>query len=162
MQDAEDDDSSAGDGVQDQPVGGEPMKEDFREDHVARDEIPRLQPEYFDGFPQDYDSRKKELAGRRMPFMKSSPANIPDEDEKMFFLPEEPTEYSGSRGQNPRSHSGNFSSSREERYSILLLPKSNLRMYTSICMPVVSSPLYFVVLAYFFHLIGILKSVNGG
>ncbi|XP_057429218.1 FIP1[V]-like protein isoform X2 [Lotus japonicus] len=115
LQDAEDDDSSAGDGVQDQPVGGEPMKEDFREDHVARDEIPRLQPEYFDGFPQDYDSRKKELAGRRMPFMKSSPANLPDEDEKMFFPPEEPTEYSGSRGQNPRSHSGNFSSSREER-----------------------------------------------
>ncbi|XP_061365832.1 FIP1[V]-like protein [Gastrolobium bilobum] len=115
LQDTEDDDSSAGIGVQDQPEGGEPRKEDFIEDHVVGDEIPRLEPECFDGFPQDYNGRKKELAGRRMPFMNSNPANIPNGDQNLFFPQEEPINYTGSRGKNPRSFGGNFSSSREER-----------------------------------------------
>ncbi|TKY73100.1 FIP1of V protein [Spatholobus suberectus] len=114
LQDTEDDHSSAGI-AQDPPEGGESHREDFREDHVAGDEIPRLEPEYFDGFPQDYNGRKKELAGRRMPFINSGPANMPNGDEKLFFPQEEPIEYSGSRGQNPRSYGGNLSSSHGER-----------------------------------------------
>ncbi|RDX73421.1 FIP1[V]-like protein, partial [Mucuna pruriens] len=114
IEDTEDDHSSAGI-AQDPPEGGEPHREDFREDHVTGDEIPRLEPECFDGFPQDYNGRKKELAGRRMPFINSNPANMPNGDEKLFFPQEAPIEYSGSRGQNPRSYGGNFSSSHEER-----------------------------------------------
>ncbi|KAK7304795.1 hypothetical protein VNO77_42684 [Canavalia gladiata] len=115
LQGSEDDHSSPGIVVQDPSEGGEPHRMGFREDHVAGDEIPRLEPEYFDGFPQDYNGRKKELAGRKMPFMNSSPANIPNGDENLFFPQGEPTEYSGSRGQNPRSYGSNVSSSRDER-----------------------------------------------
>lgn len=75
-----------------------------------------MEPEYFDGFPQDYNRRKKELAGKRMPSVKPIPVNIPTEDENSLFPQEEPIEYSGSRGQNPRSYGGNFGSSNEERY----------------------------------------------
>ena len=81
LQDTEDDESSAGI-AQDPPESGDPHREDFREDHVAGDEIPRLEPKYFDGFPQDYNGRKKEIAGRRMPFINSCAANIPNGDEK--------------------------------------------------------------------------------
>ncbi|KAL2971423.1 hypothetical protein AAZX31_15G195400 [Glycine max] len=114
LQDTEDDQSSAG-VAQDPPEGGEPHREDFREDHVAGDEIPRLEPEYFDGFPQVYNGRKKEIAGRRMSFINSSAANMPNGDEKLFFPQEEPIEYSGSKGQNRRSYGGNCSSSHDER-----------------------------------------------
>ena len=118
LQGAEDDDSSAGLGAQDLPDGGEPQREDFREDHVVGDEVPRLEPEYFDGFPQDYNGQKKELQGRRMPFMNSSTAKVPNGDENLFFPQEEPINYS-SRGQNPRSYGGNFASSHEKRYAIV-------------------------------------------
>lgn len=116
LQDTEDDDSSVGVGVQDQPEDGEPQSENFREDHVAGDEIPSLEPEYSDGILQDYNRQKKELGGRRMPFLNSVSSNVPNEDESSFFPQDEPIEYSGSRGQNPRSYGGNFSSSPEERY----------------------------------------------
>lgn len=116
LQDTEDDDSSGGIGVQDQPEGGEPQREDSREDHVADDEIPSLEPEYSDEIPQDYNGRKKELAGRRKPFMNSISSNIPNEDEDLSPPQEDPIEYSDSRGQNPRSYGGKFSSSHEERY----------------------------------------------
>nr|XP_027185983.1 FIP1[V]-like protein isoform X2 [Cicer arietinum] len=115
LQDTEDDDSSVGVGVQDQPEDGEPQSENFREDHVAGDEIPSLEPEYSDGILQDYNRQKKELGGRRMPFLNSVSSNVPNEDESSFFPQDEPIEYSGSRGQNPRSYGGNFSSSPEER-----------------------------------------------
>ncbi|KAK7411601.1 hypothetical protein VNO78_03036 [Psophocarpus tetragonolobus] len=114
LQDTEDDHSSAGI-AQDPPEGAESNREDFREDHVAEDELPRLEPEYFDGFPQDYNGRKKELAGRRMPFLHSGPASMPNGDEKLLFPQEEPMEYSGSRGKNPRFYGGKFSTSHEER-----------------------------------------------
>ncbi|KAL5141720.1 FIP1[V]-like protein [Glycine soja] len=114
IEDTEDDESSAGI-AQDPPESGDPHREDFRENHVAGDEIPRLEPKYFDGFPQDYNGRKKEIAGRRMPFINSCAANMPNGDEKLFFPQEEPIEYSGSRGQNRRNYGGNFSSSHDER-----------------------------------------------
>ncbi|KAK7281472.1 hypothetical protein RIF29_09509 [Crotalaria pallida] len=115
LQDTEDDGSSAGIDVQDQPEDGQPQREDFREDHVLRDEIPRLEPDYYDGFPRDFNGRKKEITGRRVPYMKSSPANIPNGDEDLFFPREEPFSYSRSRGPNPRSYAVNLSSSHEER-----------------------------------------------
>ncbi|CAL0304927.1 unnamed protein product [Lupinus luteus] len=112
LQDTEDDGSSAGNCVQDEAEDGEPQREDFREDHVA--ELPRLEPEYFDGFSRDYNGRKKELAGR-MPFMNSSSADMPNGDENLFSPQEEPFSYSGSRGPNPRTCGVNVSSSSEER-----------------------------------------------
>lgn len=116
LQDTEDDDSSGGIGVQDQPEGGEPQREDSREDHIAGDEIPSLEPEYSDEIPQDYNGRKKELAGRRKPYMNSISSNIANEDEDLSPPQEDPIEYSDSREQNPRSYGGKFSSSHEERY----------------------------------------------
>ncbi|WJX25188.1 hypothetical protein P8452_14251 [Trifolium repens] len=115
LQGTEDDDSSVGIGVQDQSDDGETQIESSREDHVAGDGMPSLEPEYFDGIPQDYNRRKKELAGRRMPFVNSVSSNEPNEDENLFVSQNEPTEYSGSRGPNPRTYGGNFSSSHEER-----------------------------------------------
>ncbi|MED6132551.1 hypothetical protein PIB30_020035, partial [Stylosanthes scabra] len=119
LQGGEDDDSSAGIGgqdLQDDRDGREPQREDFREGHVVGDEIPRLETEYFDNFPQGYNGQKKELGGRRMPFMTSSTAKIPNGDENSFFPHEEPNNF-GSRGQNPRSYGGNFASSHEERWT---------------------------------------------
>ncbi|OIV98501.1 hypothetical protein TanjilG_18785 [Lupinus angustifolius] len=112
LQDTEDDGSSAGNCVQDQAEDVEPRREDFREDYV--DEPPRLEPEYFDGFPREYIGRKKELAGR-VPFMNSNSANIPNGGENLFFPQEELFSYSGSRGPNPRPCGVNVSSSSEER-----------------------------------------------
>lgn len=148
LQDTEDDESSAGI-AQDPPESGDPHREDFREDHVAGDEIPRLEPEYFDGFPQVYNGRKKEIAGRRMSFINSSAANMPNGDEKLFFPQEEPIEYSGSRGQNRRNYGGNFSSSHDERYLIVHIPQENtLKMSTFICMLMFFPLLYFVVIIF--------------
>lgn len=114
LQGAEDDDSSVGVGVQDQSEDGEPHRGSFREDLEAGDE-PSLEPEYSDGIPQDYNRRKKEHAGRKMPFVTSVSSNVANEDESLFVSQDEPIEYSGSRGQNPRSYGGNSSSSQEER-----------------------------------------------
>jgi hypothetical protein len=102
-------------GVQDQSEDGEPQRESFREDLEAGDE-PSLEPEYSDGIPQDYNRRKKEHAGRKMPFVTSVSSNVANEDESLLVSQDEPIEYSGSRGQNPRSYGGNSSSSHEERY----------------------------------------------
>lgn len=87
--------------VQDQPEGGEAQKENFREDNVVGDEIPRLEPEYFGGFSKDYNGQKRELVRRRMPFMNSNPANIPDEDENLPFPQEESIDHSDSMRQTP-------------------------------------------------------------
>ncbi|XP_019441246.1 PREDICTED: FIP1[V]-like protein isoform X1 [Lupinus angustifolius] len=110
LQDTPDDDSSAEIDVQDQPEDGKPQKEDSTDDdHVVGDETPRLEPEYFDGFPQDYKGRKGELADRRMPLMNSSPAHMPDVDENSPFPQEETID---SRCRTARSYSmvygGNF------------------------------------------------------
>lgn len=118
LQDSADDNSFAGVGVQDQSEGREPQREDFREDDVAGDEIPRVEHEYFDGFPQDYNGRKGDLVGRRMPFMNSSPADIPVGDEILPFSREEPANYPSSRGQIPRPNGVNFGSSHEGRYAL--------------------------------------------
>ncbi|CAL0330435.1 unnamed protein product [Lupinus luteus] len=90
LQDTPDDDSSAEIDVQDQPEDGEPQKEDSTDDDlVVGEETPRLEPEYFDGFPPDYKGQKGELAERRMPLLNSSPAHMPDEDENLPFPQEE-------------------------------------------------------------------------
>lgn len=112
MQDSADDDSYAGTANQDQSEGGEPRREDSQEDDVV-DEIPKVEHEYFD--PQDYNGRKRDLAGRRMPFMNSTPANIPGEGENLPLPQEEPVSYPGSRGQAARPCGGDFVS-HDERY----------------------------------------------
>ncbi|KAK7291969.1 hypothetical protein RIF29_07554 [Crotalaria pallida] len=107
LQDTPDDDSSAGIDVQDQPENGEPQKEDFPEDgHAVGDKTPRLEPEYFDGLPQDYKGQKRELARRSMPFMNSDPAHVPDEDENLPFPQEEPIDGSDSTRRSPRRIQG--------------------------------------------------------
>ncbi|XP_058722994.1 FIP1[V]-like protein isoform X1 [Vicia villosa] len=115
LQGTEDDESSVGIDVQDQSEDGEPQRESFREDHVDGNEIPSLDPEYSDGIAQDYNRQKKELAGRTMPFVNSVSSNVPNEDEDLFVSQDKPIEYSGSRGQNPRSYGGNFSSHEERK-----------------------------------------------
>ncbi|KAF7806513.1 FIP1[V]-like protein isoform X1 [Senna tora] len=114
LQDSADDESSAGMAMPDQSEGGEPRREDFQEDDVV-DEIPKVEHEYFNGFPQDYNSRKRDLAGQRMPFMNSTPANVPQGGETLPFPREGPVNYPSSRGQAPRPSGGNFVSY-EERY----------------------------------------------
>ncbi|TKY54718.1 FIP1of V protein [Spatholobus suberectus] len=106
LQDPADDDSSARIDFQDQQEGGEPQREEFSEDHVVGHEIPRSEPEYFNGSPRDYNGQKRELVGRRMPFMKASPTNIPVEDKNLPVPQEEPIDYSDSRHQTPRQMLG--------------------------------------------------------
>lgn len=150
LQGTEDDESSVGIDVQDQSDDGEPQRESFIEDHVDGNEIPSLDPEYSDGIAQDYNRQKKELAGRTMPFVNSVSSNVPNEDEDLLVSQDEPIEYSGSRGQNPRSYGGNFSSSREERYQIVYIyPKRGI--LPSICMFLFSSLRCFIVLSFSCH-----------
>lgn len=146
LQGPEDDESSVGIDVQDQSEDGEPQRESFREDHVDGNEIPSLDPEYSDGIAQDYNRQKKELAGRTMPFVNSVSSNVPNEDEDLFISQDKPIEYSGSRGQNPRSYGSNFSS-HEERYQIVyIFPKRGI--LPSICTLLFSSPQCFIVLSF--------------
>ncbi|KAF7806511.1 FIP1[V]-like protein [Senna tora] len=115
LQDSADDDSYAGPGVDDQSEGGEPQREDLREDGVLGDEIPQVEREFSNGFPQDHNGRKRDLAGRRLPFMNSTHPNIPGGNETLPSLQEEPVNCSGSGDPIPRSCDGNFGSSYEER-----------------------------------------------
>ncbi|KAK7388350.1 hypothetical protein VNO78_23165 [Psophocarpus tetragonolobus] len=85
IEDLADNDSSARIDVQDQQEGSEPQRDDFSEDHVVGHEIPRLELEYFSGFPQDYNGQKRELMRRKMPYMKASLSNIPLEDKNLPF-----------------------------------------------------------------------------
>ncbi|KAK4257531.1 hypothetical protein QN277_007105 [Acacia crassicarpa] len=114
LQDSADDDSSAGNALQDQYEGGEPRRDDFEEDDVV-DEVPNGEQEYFDGIPQDYNSRKRDLAGKRMTLMKSPPADVPQGGETLPFSREEPVNYTSTRDQTPRPSGSNFVSSVEER-----------------------------------------------
>ncbi|KAI4344261.1 hypothetical protein L6164_011508 [Bauhinia variegata] len=100
LQDSADDDSYGGNVGQDLPEG-EPQG-DFREDHLAGDEIPQMENESSDGFPPHYNMQKRERSGRRMQFMNSSPSSIPEGDEILPFHQEEPGDYPGSRDQSPR------------------------------------------------------------
>ncbi|XP_028754036.1 FIP1[V]-like protein [Neltuma alba] len=113
LQDSADDDSSAGNALQDQFEGGEPQRTDFEEDDV--DEAPNTEREYVDGFPQDYNSRNRDLVGKRMTGTKSPPADVPDGGETLPSSQEEPVNYTGTRGQTSRPSGSNFVSSDEER-----------------------------------------------
>ncbi|KAK7329957.1 hypothetical protein VNO77_24140 [Canavalia gladiata] len=106
LQDPPDDSSCARIDVQDEQEGGELLREDFREDHVVGHEIPRIEPKYCNGSPQDYNGQKRELVGRRMPSIKASPTNIPEEDENLPLPQKEPIGSSDSRHQTPRQVRG--------------------------------------------------------
>ena len=113
LQDSLDDDSSTGN-VPERPDNETPT-EDFRGGDVAEEDT-----EYFDGFPQAYDVRKRDPVGRRMPFVNSGHDNLPDGDGISSFPPEAPVQNSGSKGQTSVYPSGNFGTSYDERYEISL------------------------------------------
>lgn len=117
LQDSLDDDSSAGNGVL-EGTNSEPPRDDFRGRDVAEDDMTQIETEYFDDFPQGYNSRK---GGRRTPYMNSVRDNMPDGDGNLAFPPEAPAQCRpGSRGQPLLSSGGDCHSPREERYDITL------------------------------------------
>lgn len=93
MQDSLDDDSSAGNGIPDGAENDHPREGFGRcEGHLAQ-----VESEYFDGLPQAYNDRKRELVGRKMPFHD----NIPEEKGNLPFPPDVPVPYTGSGGETP-------------------------------------------------------------
>ncbi|XWS26276.1 hypothetical protein CRYUN_Cryun26dG0017700 [Craigia yunnanensis] len=112
-QDSLDDDSSTGNGVVDRTENDLPM-EDLIGDLASKADVAHEDTEYFDGSPDAYNSRKKELVGRTM---NSVHSNVPEEDGILPFPAEASVPYGpGSRGQSPMHPSGNFGSPRDERH----------------------------------------------
>ncbi|XWS17768.1 hypothetical protein CRYUN_Cryun33cG0095900 [Craigia yunnanensis] len=113
-QDTLDDDSTTGNGVVDRTENDLP-REDLIGDLASKADIAHEDTEYFDGFPDAYNIRKKELVGRRT--MNPVHSNVPEEDEILPFPAEASLPYGpGSRGQSPMYPSGNFGSPRDERH----------------------------------------------
>lgn len=110
LQDSAGDDSYAEVGVQDQSEGGEPQREDFQ-GGILGDNNPRAEHEFLNGFPQYYNGRKRDLAGKRLQVM-NAPASIPGGSETLPFRREEP--------QISRPFGGKFGSSYGERYGRVL------------------------------------------
>ena len=117
-QDTLDDDSSTGNGVVDRTENDLP-REDLIGDLASKADVAHEDTEYFDGSPDAYNSRKKELVGRRT--VNSVHINVPEEDGILHFPAEAPLPYGpGSRGQSPMYPSGNFGSPHDERYEATL------------------------------------------
>ncbi|XVF35535.1 hypothetical protein REPUB_Repub18cG0154100 [Reevesia pubescens] len=113
-QDALDDDSSTGNGVEDRTENDLP-KEDLRGDLASVANVEHEDTEYFDGLPDAYNGRKRELVGRRT--MNVVHSNVPEDDGVFPFPVEASRPYGpGSRGQSPMYPSGNFGSPRDERH----------------------------------------------
>lgn len=113
-----DDDSTTGNGDRDNDL---PVEE-LRGGHVAEDEMGPVDSDYFDGFPGDYNGRKRELVGRRPPFMNSVHGNIPEGDRIVPFPPEASLQYRpDSRGPTAVYPSENIGNPREERYRMFFL-----------------------------------------
>ncbi|KAJ0031716.1 hypothetical protein Pint_14575 [Pistacia integerrima] len=112
-QDSVDDESSVGNGDQDNDL----PREDLRGGKLtAEDEMGPVDKEYFDGFPGAFDSRKRELVGRRAPFMNSVQNNMPEGDGVLPFPPEAARHYHpGSRGQTSKHPGENVGTSHEDR-----------------------------------------------
>ncbi|KAB2618803.1 trichohyalin-like [Pyrus ussuriensis x Pyrus communis] len=93
LQDSLDDASSAGNGIPDGAENDHPREGFGRgEGHLAQ-----VESEYFDGLPQAYNDRKRELVGRKMPFHD----DIPEEKGNLPFPPDVPVPYTGSGGETP-------------------------------------------------------------
>ncbi|XVE53676.1 hypothetical protein DITRI_Ditri03aG0021700 [Diplodiscus trichospermus] len=106
-QDTLDDDSSTGNGVVDRTENDLP-REDLIGDLASRADVAHEDTEYFDGFPDACNSRKKELDGR---MSNSVDGNEPDEDGVLPF-----PDGHGSRGQSPVYPSENFGTPCDERH----------------------------------------------
>ncbi|XWS70382.1 hypothetical protein CRYUN_Cryun03dG0043300 [Craigia yunnanensis] len=113
-QDTLDNDSSTGNGFEDRAENDLP-REDLRGDLASEADVPHEDTEYFDGFPDAYYSRKRELAGRRT--MNSRHSNAPEDNGILPFPAEASRPYGpGSRGQSPMYPSGNSGSPRDGRH----------------------------------------------
>ncbi|XP_022731262.1 FIP1[V]-like protein [Durio zibethinus] len=113
-QDTLDDDSSTGNGVEDR-TENDPPREDLRGDLASEADVADEDTEYFDGFPDAYNSRKRELGGRRT--INSVHINIPEDDRTLPFPAGASCPYGpGSRGQSPVHPSGNIGSPCDERH----------------------------------------------
>lgn len=117
-QDSVDDDSSTGNVDRDNDL---PREDSRGENHGAEDEMGPADTEYFDGFPEAYDSRKRELVRHEAPFMNVVRDNIPEGNGLLPFPPEAPLQCRpGSRGPTPKYPSENIGTSHEQRYRIIL------------------------------------------
>ncbi|XVE97490.1 hypothetical protein REPUB_Repub03eG0024200 [Reevesia pubescens] len=113
-QDTLDDDSSTGNGVVDRTENDLPM-EDLRGDLASEAAVAHKDAECFDGSPDAYNSRRRELVGRRT--INSVHINVPEDDGILPFPAEASRPYSpGSRGQSPMYPSGNSGSPHDERH----------------------------------------------
>lgn len=109
-----DDDSSTGNGDQDNDLPGEEQG-----GHVAEDEMGPDNADYFDGFSRPYNGRKREQGGRRAHYVNSVHGNGSEGDRTAPFPPEAPVQYRpGPRGLATVYPSENIGKSREERYAI--------------------------------------------
>ncbi|XVF48439.1 hypothetical protein PTKIN_Ptkin03bG0190300 [Pterospermum kingtungense] len=112
-QDTLDDDSSTGNGFEDRAENDLP-REDLRGDLASEADIAREDTE-FDGFPNAYNSRKRELVGRRT--MNSVHCNVPEDDAILPISAEASRPHGpGSRSQSPMYSGGNFDSPRDDRH----------------------------------------------
>lgn len=113
-QDSVDDESSVGDGDQENDLA----REDLRGgSHAAEDEMGPVDNKYFDDFPGALDGCKRELVECRAPFVNSHQNNMPEGEEILPFPPETSKQYHpGSRGQTSKYPGENAGTSHNERY----------------------------------------------
>lgn len=111
-QDTLDDDSSAGNAVEDRAENDLP-REDLRANLASEADAAHDDNE-FDGFSDAYNSRKREQVGRTV---KSVHSYVPEDKVILPISAEASHPYgSGSRGQSPMYSGGNSDSPRDERY----------------------------------------------
>lgn len=117
-QDSLDEDSSTGNGDRDNDIPRVDLK---GENHVAEDEMGPMETQYYGGFQEAYDSRKRELVRRGAPFMNVGRGNVPEANGLLPFPPEASHQYrAGSMGPTPKYPSENVGTSNEQRCGIVL------------------------------------------
>ncbi|KAL4335687.1 hypothetical protein GQ457_07G038160 [Hibiscus cannabinus] len=101
-------------GVEDQTEIELP-REDLMGDLASDTDVAHEDNEYFDGFPDAYNSRKRELVGKRT--IISVCSSVPEDDGNLPFPAETSRPYGPeSRSQSPMCPSGNFESPPDERH----------------------------------------------
>ncbi|CAK9168548.1 unnamed protein product [Ilex paraguariensis] len=117
LQDSTDGDSYPGNDI----AENDPSREDFRGGDEIEDEILQENAKHFNGSPRGYDGRKRELLGRRAPFMNPDDDNITDGDGMMPPHSEALSKHrSDSRGNAIGYPDRNFGIPHDERYEIMM------------------------------------------
>ncbi|XP_028074405.1 FIP1[V]-like protein isoform X1 [Camellia sinensis] len=98
LQDSADDDSIQGNDVIEQPEN-DSLMEDFRGGHEIKRDVAEEDAVHFDGSPQAYNGRKRELIETRAPFMNPVQDNLTEGDGSLPLLPEAPVQHPNFGGQ---------------------------------------------------------------